>query len=222
MLLPSSHPPWTMTLLRPLVINAISADWSQALSHHCHQQLYKASYKAVWFLAFLVSTSPNLNETGNTGCEGWVRWNLNTTTHLCNKHSLSNYYESNTVLCAKHSKIKKPWPLMFSVSSLINISHNPHQHLEVTPCNTAQWFSDFPMGHIAFFKMTLRRALILHILPTIWHWHSCYGEFGSVFPPLESGWICDFRESVAIWLSKLGCKRQWIFFYAKTHTHLKT
>lgn len=58
LLLLLSHSPWTLTLLRPLVIHTISANGHQGVSHHCHRQLYKAFYKVMWFLAFLVPPLP--------------------------------------------------------------------------------------------------------------------------------------------------------------------
>ena len=60
----------------------------------------QASYKVMWFLAFLVPPTPLMLE--KIMHEGWVRWILNDAIHLYNKQSLSNYYESNAVLCARH------------------------------------------------------------------------------------------------------------------------
>ena len=113
LLLPLAPSPWTLTWLRPLVSCMPFLPAGMRGCSHSHQQLYKVYCKVTGFLVFLV---PSLHELG-TVLEGWVRWKLNDSILLYNKHLLSSYYESNTVLHAKHSKTDKLWSLMLRLNS---------------------------------------------------------------------------------------------------------
>lgn len=113
LLLPSAPSPWTPTLLGPLVLCMPFLPAGVRGCSHSHQQLYKAYCEITGFLVFLV---PFLHELG-TVLEGWVRWNLNDSILLYNKHLLSSYYEFNIVLQAKHSKTDKLWSLMLRLNS---------------------------------------------------------------------------------------------------------
>lgn len=116
----------------------------------------------MYFLIFLV---PSLHGLGTIVPEGCIRWNLNGTIYLYNKLLLSNYYESNTVLCAEHPKAYKPWPLMFRGSALVEVGHDLYQHLEHLGSKTEK-LSGFPVGQILLAKMTTRSSLIKQVFLT--------------------------------------------------------
>ena len=82
LLLPLAPSPWTLTWLRPLVSCMPFLPAGMRGCSHSHQQLYKVYCKVTGFLVFLV---PSLHELG-TVLEGWVRWKLNDSILLYNKH----------------------------------------------------------------------------------------------------------------------------------------